>query len=192
MCCLELPSDDQTAPERLVHRLDLELLSDRPFRNDVNERSERRGHTHAVDRLDISLAEPRMAQAEDVGNGSHPPEPRRHRHVQLRGHHVREIVQRQRGRVTEDSLWLVLPVPRPKVPNHEVRPGWRRELREPVDSACLADPIPGPNLIRVDAVLVTGVACLPGGKKPALGLRRLVKFPEGGCIAWHGIKPQMI
>src|SRR5687767_9009135 len=83
-CCLELASHDQTAPERLVHRLDLELLSDRAFRNDVNERSERRGHAHAVDRLDISLAEPRMAQAEDVGNGSHPPEPGRHRHVQLR------------------------------------------------------------------------------------------------------------
>jgi hypothetical protein len=84
--------------------LDLELLSDRAFRNDVNERSERRGHAHAVDRLDVSCAEPRMVQAEHVRNCGHPPEPGRHGHIQLRRHHVGEIVERQGGRVAEDPL----------------------------------------------------------------------------------------
>jgi hypothetical protein len=74
--------------------LDLELLSDRAFRNDVNERSERRGHAHAVDRLEVSLAESRVVQAEHVRDGGHPPESGRHRHVQFRRHHVGEIVQR--------------------------------------------------------------------------------------------------
>ena len=53
---------------------------------------------------DVSVAEPRMAQAEHVRNGGHPPEPRRHGHIQLCRHHVGEIVERQGGRVTEDSL----------------------------------------------------------------------------------------
>jgi hypothetical protein len=58
-----LPPHDQTAPERLVNRLHLELLSGHTFSDDVNQRSERRGHAHAVDRLDVSLAEPRMVEA---------------------------------------------------------------------------------------------------------------------------------
>lgn len=40
---LELPSHDQTAPERLVDGLDQELGSDRAFGDDVNQRSHRRG-----------------------------------------------------------------------------------------------------------------------------------------------------
>ena len=49
-----------------------------------------------------------------------------------------------------------------------------------------------PNLIWVDAVLVAGVSRLAGGRKAALGVRRLVESAERGCIAWHAIKPQMI
>ena len=109
--CLQLPSHDQTAPERLVNGLNLELRSGYALCDDVNQRSERRGHAHAVDRLDVALVKPRMVQAEDVRNGGHPPESGRHRHVQLRRHYIREIVERQRGRVAEDALWLVLPVP---------------------------------------------------------------------------------
>jgi hypothetical protein len=44
----------------------------------------------------------------------------------------------------------------------------------------------------VDAVRVSGVACLAGRKEAALGMRRLVESAESGCIAWHAIKPQMI
>jgi hypothetical protein len=190
--CLKLPSYDQTAPKRLVDGLDLELRSDRARRNDVNERSERRGHAHAVDCLNVSRDEPRVVQAEHVRNGGHPPESGRHRHVQLRRHQVGEVVQRQRGRVAKNPLWLVLPVPRPELPDHQVGPGWRRKLRQPVHAACLTDPVSGPNLIRVDAVLVPGVERLAGGKKAALGLRRLVELPECDGIAWHAIKPQMI
>src|SRR4051812_43591904 len=61
---LELPSHDQTAPQRLVDGLDLQLQSDRGLRNDVDDRTERRGHAHAVDRLDVAFGEPRVVQAE--------------------------------------------------------------------------------------------------------------------------------
>jgi hypothetical protein len=87
-----LPSHDQTAPKRLVNGLNLELRRDHAFGDDVNQRSEWRGHAHTVDRLDVSLAEPRMAQTEHVRNGGHPPESGRHRHVQLLWHHVGEVV----------------------------------------------------------------------------------------------------
>jgi hypothetical protein len=53
-----LSPHDQTAPERLVGGLNLELLRDHALADDVKERSERRGHAHTVDRLDVSLAEP--------------------------------------------------------------------------------------------------------------------------------------
>jgi hypothetical protein len=113
-----LPSYDQTAPKGLVDGLDLELWSDRARSNDVNERSERRGHAHAVNCLNVSRAEPRVVQAEHVRNCGHPPKPGGHRHVQLRRHHVGEIMERQGGRVAEDPLWLVLSVPRPELPDH--------------------------------------------------------------------------
>jgi hypothetical protein len=106
-----LPSHEQTAPERLVDGLNLELRGDHSFGDNVNEGAEWRGNAHAVDRLDVSLAEPRMVQAEYARNGGHPPEPGRHRHVQLRRHHVGKIVQRQRSRVAEYALRLALPVP---------------------------------------------------------------------------------
>jgi hypothetical protein len=106
-----LPSHDQTAPECLIDGLDLEVGGDHAFGNDVNERSERRRHAGGVDCLDLSVGEPRMAQAEHIRNGGHPPEPGRHRHVQLRRHHVGKIVQRQRSRVAEYALRLALPVP---------------------------------------------------------------------------------
>jgi len=55
-----LSPHDQAAPERLVEGLNLELWGDYAFGHDVNERSERRSHAHAVDRLNVSLTEPRM------------------------------------------------------------------------------------------------------------------------------------
>ena len=190
--CFELPSHDQTAPKGLVNSLNLELRGNHAFGNDVDQRSDRRGHAHAVNCLDVSRAEPRMVQAEHVRNGGHPPEPGRHGHIQFRRHDVGEIVERQGGRVAEDPLWLVLSVPRPELPDHQVGPGWRRKLRQPVHAACLTDPVARPNLIWVDAVLVAGVSRLAGGKKAALGVGRLVESAERGYIAWHAIKPQMI
>jgi len=189
---LELPSHDQTAPERLGNGLDLELRGDYAFGDDVDQCSERCGHAHAVDRLDVALVEPRMVKAEDVRNGGHPPESGRHRHVQLRRHHVREIVEGQCGRVAEDALWLVLPVPRPELPDHEVGPGWRRKLRQAVHASRFADPVSGPHLIRMDAVLVPGLPRLARGKEAPLGLRRIVEFTERRDIAWHAIKPKLI
>jgi SnoaL-like domain len=82
--CLKLLSHDQTTPERLVDCLDLKFLRDHAFGDDVDERSQRRGHAHPVDRLDFSFVEPRVVQAENGGDGRHPPEPWRHCHIQLR------------------------------------------------------------------------------------------------------------
>jgi hypothetical protein len=101
-------------------------------------------------------------------------------------------VEGQGSRVAEDPLWLALSVPRPELPHHEIRPGWRRKLRQPVHAACLTDPVARPYLIRVDAVLVTGLSRLTGCKKPALVVCRLVESAESGCIARHAIKPKMI
>lgn len=95
----------------MVDGLDLELGGDDAFDDDVDECSDGRRHTHAVDRLDVPIVEPRVVQPENVGNGGHSPKPWRHRHVQFRRHDVGEVVQCQRSRVTEDPLWFVLPIP---------------------------------------------------------------------------------
>jgi len=176
----------------LIDGLDLQLRGDHAFGNDVNQRSDRRRHAHASDRLDVSRAEPRVVQPEYVRNGGHPPEPGRHRHVQLRRHDVGKVVQCQRRRVTENPLWLVLTISRPELPDHEVGPGRRRELRQAVHTACFANPVTGSNLVRVDAVVVPSFAGLAGGKKPALGLGGVIELPECSGIAWHAIKPKMI
>lgn len=186
-----MPSQDQTTSKRLVDGLYLQLRSDRALGNDVDDRTEGCGDAHAVDCLDVASAEPRMAEAEHVGNGSHPSEPGRHRHIQLRRHHVGKIVQCQRSRIAEHPLGLILSVPRPELPDHEVGPGRARELRQPVDTACFANPVAGSHLVRVDAVHVPRIAGLAGGEKPALSLGRLVELPERGSVARQAIKPQM-
>ena len=63
------------------------------FADDVDQRSQWRGHAYAVNSLDLSLVELGVVQTQYVRNGRHPPEPGRHRHIQLRRHHVGEIVQ---------------------------------------------------------------------------------------------------
>ena len=174
-----MPPHDQTAPDRLVDGLDLELRGNHAFGDAVNQRSERRGHAHAVDCLNVSVTQPCMVQAEYVRNGGHPPEPWRHCHVQFRRHHVGEIVQCQCGRVTEDPLWLVLAIPRPELPDHEVGPGWRWKLRQPVHAAGFADPVARLHLVRVYVVPVPGFTGLARGKEAPLRLSRFVKSSEG-------------
>jgi hypothetical protein len=63
----ELPSHDQTAPERLVDGLGLGLRCDHALGDDVDERSQRCGHPDAVHRLDVSFVDPRVLQAENGG-----------------------------------------------------------------------------------------------------------------------------
>ena len=52
---VQLAMRDRSASERLVNSLNLELRGNHAFGNDVNQRSDRRGHAHAVNRLDVSL-----------------------------------------------------------------------------------------------------------------------------------------
>jgi len=133
-----------------------------------------------------------MMQPEHLGEGSHSAEPGRHGYIQLRWHHVRKLVQRKGGRVTKHALWLIVAVPRPEVPDHKVRSRSRWKLRQSVDAARLADPVAGPDLIRVDAVSVAGLPSLAGRKESPLRQRGVVEFSLCGGIAWHAIKPQMI
>jgi len=57
-----LPSQDQAASKRLVDGLYLQLRSDRALGNDVDDRTQRRGHAHAVDCLDVAFAQPAVVQ----------------------------------------------------------------------------------------------------------------------------------
>jgi hypothetical protein len=133
-----------------------------------------------------------MMQPEHLGEGSHSAESGRYGHVQLRRHHVRKFVQREGGRVTEDALWLTVAVPRPELPDHEVRSRGRWKLRQSVDAARLAYPVAGPDLIRVDAVRIAGLPSLAGRKESALWQCGVVQFSLCSDIARHAIKPQMI
>jgi hypothetical protein len=186
---LELPAHNETAPQRLVDGLDLKVWRERVVGDDVEERPQRCGHADAVNRLNVSFVESCMVQPEHRRDGSHPSKSGRHGHVQLRRHHVGQIVHGQRGSVAVHTLRLALPIPRPKLPDHEVRPGRGWELRQPVHTPSLADPVAGAHLVGVDAVVVASVARLAGGKETALGFRRFVELSECNWVTWHAIKP---
>lgn len=186
---LKLLTHNQTAPQRLVDGLDLEVGRKRVLADDVDERSQRRRHAGAVDRLNVSFVKPRMVQPENRRNGSHPSKSGRHGHVQLCRHRVGQIVQRQRGRVAVDALRLALPVSRPKLPDHQVRPGRRRKLRQPVHTSGFTDPIARAHLVGMDTVVIASVARLAGRKEAALGFGRFVEPSKRACVTWHAINP---
>jgi hypothetical protein len=187
-----LPSHDETAPERLIDGLDEKFRRDDPFGDHVNESPQGRRDTDAVDGLDVFSAQPGVAEAKYGGDRGHPPESGRYRHVKFRRHHVRQFMQCQRSRVTKNALGFVPSIPRPQLPHDEVGPRRRGKLRQAVDTALFADPVSGAHLIRVDAIVVSGLPCLAGGKKAALSLDGLVELAGRGGITRHAIKPKMI
>ena len=107
---LQLPTDDQAPADSLIDGLDLQLLRDRAFNDDVDERPQSRGKSNAVDGLYIALAESGTMQAEHHGNSGHPLKPWRDCHVQSRRHRVGQFVKRECRRVAEGPLRLTASV----------------------------------------------------------------------------------
>ena len=119
---LDLPSHDQPPADRLSESLHLQLRRDRTVNDHVNERSQWRRDTHVVNGFDVGLAESGVMQSERSRNRGHPLEAWRNRHVQFRRHRIGEFVQRQRRRVAEHTLGLVLAIAGPKLPDNQIRP----------------------------------------------------------------------
>ena len=80
-------------------------------------------------------------------------------------------MQRQRGRVAEHTLWAILTVAGPKLPDNQVRPRRKRILRQTVDPPALPDPVAGAHVVRVDVIFEPSLTGLTGGEEAALGLR---------------------
>jgi hypothetical protein len=87
-----LAARDHSAPECLINCLDLQFLGDCAFRNDIEQRPDRRRHANAINRLNVSAAQPRTMEPEHFRDRRHSAEARGHRHMQLRRHHVGELV----------------------------------------------------------------------------------------------------
>ena len=71
----------------------------------------------------------------------------RHCQVQPCRIYVSEIVEAERGLVTEDSCRPVAPVTRPEHPEDQVRSIRFGESRDPVNSAMFANPIAGADVV---------------------------------------------
>ncbi len=118
----------------------------------------------------IPVAKSSAMELQHARNGGHALKTRRHGHVQSAGHHVGEFVQGQGGPVAERSLRFPGSVVRPELPEHEVWPCTGGELHQPVDPSTLADPVAGPDVVRVYVVLESGRTRLAGREEAALGL----------------------
>ncbi len=154
-----------------MDRLHLQVPTERVVSDHIDERSLRSRDADAVDGFHILLAEPSAVESQDRWNGGHALKAGRHGHVQSSGHHVREFVQAQGSRVAERSLRLPVAIVRPELPEHQVWPSTRGELRQPVDPSALADPVTGSDVIGVDVVLEPGFARLAGSEVASLSLR---------------------
>ena len=86
-------------------------------------------------------------QTKDLRDRSSTAKTGRHCEVQPCRICVSEIVEAERGMVTEDSSRPVAPVTRPEHPEDQVRSVRFRESREPVNSAMFADPIAGADVV---------------------------------------------
>ena len=101
---------DEPSPDSFFDRLQLVLLGKAAFGDDVGEGAKWGGDADSSDRRDVGRVEATPVQAQRVRGGRHSLKSRRHRHVQLRRHDVRQLVQRQCGRVTVDALRLAVAV----------------------------------------------------------------------------------
>lgn len=107
---LDLPTPDEAATQGFIDGLRLDLGCKRTLDNDVDERSQRSGDTNAVDGFDITRGQSRAMQPKPFRDRRHPLKSRRHRHIELCRHRVRQLVECQRRCVTEDPLGLILAV----------------------------------------------------------------------------------
>ena len=107
---LDLPTPDEATAEGFIDGLRLDLGCERTLDNDVDERSQRSGDANPVDGFDITRGQPRPMQSEPLWGRRHALKTRRHGHVELCRHRVRQLVERQRRGVTEHPLGLILAV----------------------------------------------------------------------------------
>jgi hypothetical protein len=159
---------DYSSTKCFVNGLDDQFLRDGVFCDDIQQRPHRRRHANAVNRLNVSVTQLRPMKPQSIRERRHSAEAGRHRHVQLRRHHVGEFVEAQSRRVTEHALRFVLPIPRPELPHHQIRARRQWELGQPIDASRFTNPIVRPDVIRVNVVPVSGLACLPRREIPAL------------------------
>jgi len=107
---LDLLTPDEAAAQGFIDGLRLDLGCKRTLDNDVDERSQRSGDTNAVDGFDITRGQSRAMQPKPFRDRRHPLKTRRHRHIELCRHRVRQLVERERRCVTEHPLGLILAV----------------------------------------------------------------------------------
>jgi hypothetical protein len=132
---------------------------------------------------DVALRKISEMQDEHAGDFTISPEASRYRHVQLRWHYVREIVEAQSSLMAVDPLGDLSPIPGPERPKHQVRALASRKARQPIDSPMLTNPITGLNVIRVSILRKPRSFSLLRRKVTLLPFRYLVE-PFDGLFAF--------
>jgi hypothetical protein len=165
---VELSWYNESPPNGLSDGLDLQLTRQLVLHDHIDERAEGRRHADALDRLDVVLGEPTAVQAQRPRNSRHPLEARWNRHVELRWHDVRQLMERQRCAVTVGTLRLPAAVVGPELPEHEIGSGCQGEAGQTVDAAMRADPVAGPDVVGVRVVRVAGRLRLAGCEEAPL------------------------
>lgn len=160
-------SQRESSTQGLIDGLRLQVLREGIVRDDVEERSQRARDSHAVDGLDIITRQASIVKTKIRGDAQHALEAVRNGQVEPRRHDVRQVVQRQRGRVTVDALRLSATVVRPELPQHQVGSIGCRKPREPVDASSFPNPVADANLV---GVAIVGVPSRDGlsGREQAL------------------------
>ena len=117
-----------------------------------------------------------MVDNNALRNAKPPAAPREwKRHVDLRGHDIREAVQGQR-RVVREHAHAV----RPKPDDSEVLPVSRREVHEPVNAATIPGDSPRLHVLEESMERVAGGSGLPSREVPILSTRGLVEMVPVG------------
>src|ERR1051326_4533913 len=88
-----------------------------------------------------------VVQAQNAWNGNSAAEVHWYREVQLSWICVREIVEAERGLMTEHASRLVASITCPEPPEDQVRALGFREEGQPIDSTMLANPVAGADVI---------------------------------------------
>jgi len=119
----------------------------------------------------VTLGKISEMQKNHAGDFTIPPEASRYRHVQLRWHYVRKIVEAQSSLMAVDSLGALSPIPGPERPKHQVRVLASRKAGQPINSPMLTNPVSGLDVVRVSilceprsfSLLLFEVLCANGG-----------------------------
>jgi hypothetical protein len=81
--------------------------------------------------------------------------------------------------VAIDPLNFLVPVPGPQCPKYEVGPIGYRIQGEPIDTAELTEPVPGPDVVRMSGFGESGSLGLLGGEVALLQIGDLKEPPRG-------------